>query len=284
MTHSKSSRDYTLTEQEVIILNAVWELIGDMVNYEMFVRPNKTKDITMMPNSNTHKRLFNILLVDFLSTLDAASFGLDSPPSGCSPTDKTYLYYLRRVISNPQLNRSGATLLSTPVDEFARWLEGECFIEDVWLPSIDVQSDLRVQRIQFLKICGIIGKHSFATMTRNTKDIASVLADNGVVVDDDHRYLVIGEFYDWFHTHVLGYHISAIAEFINNIRWGMYDYLRPEFEISFTREDEIKYHYKIPADINRPLAKAMYWDLMNAVRSKPYMPRFEVTQFLKMRY
>jgi hypothetical protein len=282
MTDSKSSRDYTLIEQEVIILNAVWELIGDMVNYEIFVKPNKTKDITLMPNSTTHKRLFNILLVDFLSTLNAASFGLDMPPPGCSASDKTYLHYLRRIINQPQLNSNGASLLSVPVEEFARWLEGECFIEDVWFPSIDVNTDLRVQRIDFLRICGNIGKHSFATMSRNTKDIASVLAKNGVAVDRDHRYLVIGEFYEWFHTNVLGYHISAIAEFLTNIRWGIYDYLRPEFIRSYTRNDEIRYHYKIPSEINRPLSKTMYWDLMNAVRSKPYMPRFEVTEFLKM--
>jgi hypothetical protein len=79
MQDSKADRDYTVIEQEVIILNAVWGLIGDMVNYEIFVKHNETKDITLMPNSMTHKRLFNILLVDFLSTLNAASLASKIP-------------------------------------------------------------------------------------------------------------------------------------------------------------------------------------------------------------
>jgi hypothetical protein len=194
------------------------------------------------------------------------------------------LHYLRRVINSTQLNCDGASYLSSPVEEFARWLEGGCFIEDVWFPSIQVETNLKVQRIEFLRICGNIGKHNFARMIGDTKVIAKVLADNSVTVDRDYRYLLIGELYDWFPKHVLGYHISAIAEFLNNIRWGLYDYLRPKFIRSYRRDDDIKYHYGIPAGINRPLATSMYCDLMNSVRHEPYMPRFEVTEFLKMRY
>ena len=67
---------------------------------------------------------------------------------------------------------------------------------------------------------------------------------------------------------------------------GIYDYLRPEFLRSFTREpgDSIRYHFKYPDGSEHPTGKTMYWDLMNDVRSEPYMPRFEVTRFLKMRY
>jgi hypothetical protein len=97
---------------------------------------------------------------------------------------------------------------------------------------------------------------------------------------------LIPEFYEWFHRNLFSYHSSAIAEFLNNIRWGMYDYLRPEFALSFTKDDpsSIAYRFKYPPDCNRPVARTMYWDLMNAVRSEPYMPRFEVTRYLKMRY
>ena len=59
--------DITKTEQEVIVLKAIWELIDEMVNYEMFVKLSRTNDAVLMFNSRTHQRLFNILLVDFLS-------------------------------------------------------------------------------------------------------------------------------------------------------------------------------------------------------------------------
>jgi hypothetical protein len=277
---------YTAIEQEVIVLKAVWDLISDMVNNEMFVPITRVKDASLLPSTMTHQRLFNILLIDFLSTLNAGSFGLEEPPEGSPASDRTYLYYLKRIADRPQLNPQGSGLLVGPAEAFAQWLEGECFVEKVWLPSIDLETNLRVKRIQFLRICGNIAKHSFASMSRNSKEIASVLEDNDVLVDRDQRFLVIPEFYDWFHTNILNYHISAIAEFLNNIRWGLYDYLRPEFIRSFTRDDpdQIPYRFQYPSGVERLLARAMYWDLMNEVRREPYIPRFEVTKYLKMRY
>jgi hypothetical protein len=272
---------YTTIEQEVIVLKAVWELIGDMVNNEMFAPITRVKDASLLPSTMTHQRLFNILLIDFLSTLNAASFGLEDPPEGSSSSDKTYLYYLKRIADHPQLNPQGASLLLDPVEAFAQWLEGECLVEKVWFPSINVETNLRVKRIQFLRICGNIAKHSFASMSRNSKEIASVLKDNGVLIDRDQRFLVLPKFYEWFHTNILNYHISAIAEFLNNIRWGLYDYLRPEFLRSTTRDDSDRAVYRYPQDVERPL---VYWDLMNEIRREPYIPRFEVTKYLKMRY
>jgi hypothetical protein len=281
-----TSAEYSQAEQEVIVLKAAWELISDMVNYEIFVPLANTKETSLLPNTVTHKRLFNILLLDFLSTPNAASFGLQTPPEGSALSDKTYLYYLRRIANEPQLNPSDGDLIAGPVEAFAQWLEAECFVEDVWLPSIDVKTDLRVKRIQFLRICGNIAKHNFASMSRNSKEIAAILEENGVSIDRDQRYLVIPDFYDWFHTNILSYHMSAIAEFLNNIRWGLYDYLRPEFMRSSTRDvpNPVMNHYEIPPNIHRPLGRTMYWDLMNEVRSKPHIPRFEVDRYLKMRY
>jgi hypothetical protein len=85
---------------------------------------------------------------------------------------------------------------------------------------------------------------------------------------------------------VLSYHGSAIAEFLNNIRWGIYEYLKPEFARSFTEDDpvSIAYRFIYPQHCDNQVARAMYRDLMNMVRSEPYLPKFEVTKYLKMRY
>jgi hypothetical protein len=277
---------YTEIEKEVIILKAVWELINEMVNNEMFMSTTEARDVSLSPRTMTHQRLFNVLLVDFLSTFDATAFDLTKPPDGSPRSDKTYLYYLRRIAERPQLNPHGAGFISSPTEAFRQWLEGECFIEKVWFPSIGVESDLHVKRIKFLCICGNIAKHSFTALSRISKDIAAILKDNGVVLNREQRYLVIQEFHEWFHDNVLGYHISAIAEFLNNIRWGIYEYLRPEFVRSFSRDQHhpLKCGFRFPVGVSRDLAKVMYWDLMNAVRSEPYVPRFEVTKYLKMRY
>lgn len=156
----------------------------------------------------------------------------------------------------------------------------------MWLPSIDLRTDIRVKRIAFIKICGNIAKHSFARLSANVRAICEILKTNGSAIDESQGYLVLPEFYDWFHTNIFSYHSSAIAEFLNNIRWGIYDYLRPEFARSFTKDDpnSIAYRFIYPADCTKPVVQTMYWDLMNAMRSAPYMPRFEVTRYLKMRY
>ena len=41
-------------------------------------------------------------------------------------------------------------------------------------------------------------------------------------------YLALDDFAAWFHDDVLDYHASQIAEFLNNIRWAVYEYLQPE--------------------------------------------------------
>jgi hypothetical protein len=277
---------FTKTEQEVIVLKAVWELIDEMVNYEMFARMTSTDNAHLMFNTATHQRLFNILLVDFLSQANDLPFGLAQPPSGASESERSVLFHLKRICDDPKLNPQGGDALRLPLEAFSQWLEGECCIQDVWLPTINLKTDIKVKRIAFIKICGNIAKHGFARLSFNVRKICKILKDNGTTIDCDIGYLVIQEFYEWFHTHVFNYHSSAIAEFLNNIRWGIYEYLRPELVRSFTKDDpaSIAYRFIYPSECNERVAQAMYWDLMNAIQSEPYMPRFEVTGYLKKRY
>jgi hypothetical protein len=98
--------------------------------------------------------------------------------------------------------------------------------------------------------------------------------------------LALGDFYERFHTDILNYHSSTIAEFLNNIRWGIYDYLQPELRRSIVWEggNPRKYHYTFPIGIESNFAKQCYWDLMNEVLQPPYVRRFQVTKWLKLRY
>jgi hypothetical protein len=278
--------NFTKTEQEVIVLKAIWELIGETVNYAMFLKLPRADDTQLTFRTAMHQRLFNILLVDFLSQPRNWPFGLTVPPKGAPESERSVLFHLKRIASDPILNPNGGHALKLPLEAFLQWLETECFVEKVWLPSIEVESDIRVKRIAFIKICGNIAKHSFARLSANVHEICEILKANGRTIDPEQGYLVIPEFYEWFHTNIFSYHSSAIAEFLNNSRWGIYDYLRPAFDRSFTKDDptSIAYRFIYPPNCNRPIAQTMYWDLMNEVRSAPYMPRFEVTRYLKMRY
>jgi hypothetical protein len=133
-------------EKEVIILNAVYTLIGDMVNYVMVSISGTDPDSQVTFKSETHLRLFNIMLVDFLSATGKRG-----------PIDPTsYIGALQKIVNEPNFdqNHSVKTLRSA-VTEFIHWLETQVDV-DVWLPSIDTETILKLPRRKFIKMCGNI--------------------------------------------------------------------------------------------------------------------------------
>lgn len=285
MENNNSNR-FNAMEQEIIILKAILDMIDEMVNYEIFEQAHGTKDVALMFKTRTHQKFFNIQLVDFLSRPREGIFDLPFTTEVNFETDKSFLYYLEVVCNNPNFGKDEVNTIRQPIMDFKSWLETDCQVKDVWLPSIDKQTDIKVKRISFIKICGNISKHNFTRLDRNVSEIKNILLRNDVKISDNDAYLVLPEFYEWFHGNIFNYHSSAIAEFLNNIRWGIYEYLQPEFRRSFTPEEpgSIAYRFVYPEKCTNSFAKEMYWNLMNAVRRQPYMPKFEVMQFLKMQY
>lgn len=280
-------------EQECIILNSVWEMINGMVNWAMFVKHDRTEPTNMMFETSQHGRLFNILLGDFLSPLQAFKrqpipLGLRPAPSNARPSDLTFLYYLRQVCATPHF-APHASDLSARTEAFATWLEGDFVASGVNLHAIDVVADLRVHRYRYIKICGDIAKHNLARLATNVGHIRALLKASGHSVSEQEAYLAVENFFEWFHSDIFIYHSSHIAEFLNNIRWAIFDYLRQEFARSWHQSEGYSqsfpmYGYHVPEDCTEPVARAMYWDLMNRVRAKPWVHRFVVSDSFKKRY
>jgi hypothetical protein len=268
--------NFSGTEREVIFLKAVKELIDEMVNYEIFDLNGFDPESQIMFHSITHQRFFNIILVDFLSRSDRKVIG----------EQQSYLGAIQSICQNPSFNEGNSIeSLSCATDEFISWLEQEIKAE-IWLPSIETDTILSIKRIEFLKICGNISKHNFSRLSGVANDVVKILVRNDINVGLEEALLVLDEFYERFHTDILNYHSSTIAEFLNNIRWGIYEYLQPEFRRSTVWESgsPLMYTYTYPESIQSKFAKSCYWDLMNEVRSVPYMRRFRVTKWLKLRY
>ena len=80
-----------------------------------------------------------------------------------------------------------------------------------------------------MKICGDIAKHNFLRLSQNVKRLRRALEINGHTIDEGQAYLLLPEFYEWFHTNIFAYHSSTIAEYLNNLRLGIFAYLQPEF-------------------------------------------------------
>jgi hypothetical protein len=263
--------------------------VQDCVNYSLFCKFSDTENVTLLPNTRNDLRLFNILVGDLLSAPKAGTLGLPGIPPAAHGADKTYLAYLRRVIENPQLARGRECLIAKPTECLASWLEADFTVKDVWLSNISVKLDVTITRLESIKICSNIAKHNFSRLSEDVGRIRAILERNGRPVTEEEAYLLLPDFYEWFHTNIFAYHTSRIGEMLNNILWGIYDYLLQEFARAYrkTKPDDpndITYGYSVPANIRDGLAKAMYWDLMNDVRGKPYMPRFKADQALTVRY
>ena len=263
-------------EEEVIFLNSIKQLIDSMVNNELFLLKGTDPDSSVFFESRTHQRFFNIALVDFLSYSDKKA-----------PVKRSsYLGALRTISTNPNFNINNSILaLKEATYTFCDWLNQEVIIE-TWLPTIDTQANIQITRLLFLKMCGDLSKHNILRSIGVAKELQNTLEKSGHKIKLEEAMLTLSDFYERFHIDILNYHSSTIAEFLNNIRWGIYEYLQPEFQRSlvWTNNNPKVYSYTYPEGILNEFAKHCYWNLMNEVRSEPYIRRFQVSKWLKLRY
>ncbi|MER9880991.1 hypothetical protein [Mesorhizobium sp. M0118] len=280
------AKSFTALDREIVTLAAVWDLIGSMVNYALFMKGHRLENPTLMFHTGEASKLFLIILADFLSLPRDGTFGLVRPQVDGS-LGRTYLGHLRRVAADPKLP-GDTELLSSSVKGFAEWLDGMAVVEKVWLPSIDRDGTLCVQRMAYLKICGTISKHGFTRLGDVVNKVQAILAENGTNIDEGQSYLVIPEFQEWFQDNIFIASSTLIAWHLNEIRWAIYLYLVAEFDRAYTPTKLVQglqmYEFDVPATITNPLVRSMYWDLMNGVRSPPYFPRFTVDRYIRELY
>lgn len=153
---------YSDLDREIIVLSAVWDLIGSMVHYGHFVKKHRLEEAMLMFNTSECSRLFIIMLADFLSKPSEGTFTLKFR-EGEGILAETYLGNLLDIAAAPHFI-GDVTLLQTSVQAFADWLDGSITVDKVWLPSIDREGAIKVQRKTYLKICGTLTKHGFTRL------------------------------------------------------------------------------------------------------------------------
>lgn len=268
-------------EKEILVLKATLEPINSMINYAMLDLHHSDPDSSILFKTEIHQKHFNILLLDFLK-------------SKIYKIGENCVKALKTILMTPQYHHV-VEPLKQAVEDFDCWLEQEVEFEkdgetrNLWFPTIDCNIALKIKRKEFIEICGNISKHNPLALDRQARLIQEIFKNNNVTIELTQALLVMDEFYEQFHNDLLNYHGSVIAEFLNNIRWGIYEYLQPLYKLSVkpywdARLKINSYRYDFPEDIKNPYIQEIFWDLMNDVRSKPYMPKFIVTKYLKMRY
>lgn len=277
---------YSSLDREIIILAAAWDMIGSMVHYAHFEKQHRVENAILTFQTREASKLFLIILADFLSLPRDGTFGLTRPRAEGS-LGQTYLGHILNVASAPSF-KGDVTLLTSSVKSFAEWLDGFANVQDVWLPSIERNGMLRVQRMDYLKICGTITKHGFTRLGNVVGKLRKILAANGTEIDEGQSYLVIPEFQEWFQDNIFIASSTRVAWHLNEIRWGVYKYLVSEFRRAYTPTEVITgaqmYRYDVPREITKPLVRSMYWDMMNNMRVSPYFPRFTVDPYMRDLY
>lgn len=268
-------------EKEVLILRAAMTSIGSIVNYNILTLSHNDPESEIRFKSDIHQKYFNIILMDLLQ-------------SSMFMTNTKVRDGLQAVLKNPLLNNEKTHLLKA-VNSFCEWLDEFVVFEhkeetrNLWFPSIDKEIALQITRSEFIKICGNISKHNPLGLDRQAKVIQGIFKRNHITIDLSQSLLIMEEFYEQFHDDLFVYHSSTIVEFLNNISWAIFEYLQPLYRKStkLVWSDTQKANhveYAIPDDVHDPFVRESFWNILNDLNSKPYLPRFTVTKFLKMRY
>lgn len=287
------SMNFTTMEQEAIILNAVIGMVEDMVNHVIFCPLGERRHETnLLPQTSETLRQFGILLRDFLSPVTGRGkgplpFGLPKPPNADRATDHTSLFYLQRICENPLIG-DDIRQLHKIVQDFRAWLEEYAMVERVWLGHIEVEVDLRIKRIDFIRMSGDIGKHNFLRLGGQASRLRTILQENDVTIDESDSYLALPDCWDWFHTHLLAFHASNIAEFLNNIRYAIRHYIAPVARsrriVTGKYQEFEHFTFDRPVEIVNKFAWAQYFDLLQSSLRKPNFPRFSVSKSFKTQF
>lgn len=257
----------TAIEEEVIVLKAIKELIDTIVNCEV-LSLSASDPAEIRFKSSTHSKFFNVMLVDLLSKIDKKAL----------VKSETYLSSLANITNNPHFNfnKSVAELkLSTQL--FREWLNTCLHLKGVWLPSINKELNLNLRQIDLIKIGGNICRHNFLRSVRIAEDVRKELIRSDVALTQGEALLVLFDLNERLHGDMFQYHSSTIAQHLNDIRWGIYTYLQPELQRQIIVEsgDAAGRRFAFPKGIDHAFAKDCYRELMNEVRSEPYMRRFD---------
>ena len=266
---------YTGAKREVLFLDAARWLTDEICNYAVFTPKKDGDGQRVWFDSEIHKRVFCIMLADFLSPTDPNAVGERTP----------YLKALGEVCNSPRFSINDSVRhLKSAVDSFRDWLDTETQTE-FWLPTIEVQETIKLTRAEILKAAGNIVKHNPTRLWGVARKFDRLLRAKGHDYLKGRLLLDLHEgFYFKLYEDVFAYHASTVAEFVTGIRWGIHEYLLPEYGRSYTKLPD-SYSFDVPSDLNDDeYIRGLYWRLMNSVRSKPIMEKLRAPEYYKWRH
>ena len=241
-------------ETELIDLCIAVEALDEMLNHRLLrVAPiHGTGESEVHYRSDVHQQLFTILLLDFIYENRKKSC-LDMLANAACGTRSFE-------------HDGSAVLLETPVTTLQNWLQTNMTVT-LWLPSLSSNAKLTIDRLDFLSISGNQSKHNLWRLTGVSDRLGKIFSTNGYTLTREEIQLALADFREHFDDNYVAYYCTWLAEMLNNVRWGVQDYL--EYELSIRRPEE-----QYPNLVDHRIARQWYIRLMSKTRAKPYLQRF----------
>ncbi len=268
---------YNAAELEAIGLCISLEAVNDIANRALL----ELRDVSSRPGecevlfqSFVHRDLFLIRLLDFVK--ENGDKQLTGVAGSC-------LAVLKEACVTRCFDENGCvTNLQNAVEALEIWLRHKKPIT-LWLPTLDINATVDVSRLDFLKIIGNHSKHNLSRLTGVSKDIAKILNDHGYPVPVEQIPLALDDFREHLAENYFVYYSTWLSELLNNVRWGLQDYLTPTFSRSYKSNlnDPLLYSYEYPDCIAEDVPRQWFWRLMNNVRARPYLKKFSGSKSLK---
>jgi hypothetical protein len=259
-------------EVEVIGLQMAVMALDDFVNRLLLHLPESGSGQPAFAGL-VARDLFAVRLLDFLEPVSVEMTGV---VGSC-------VDLIHSAVTMSSFNRDGSVeALRAAIGELQAWLDERITVR-LWLPAIDREVDVTITRHNVLYVAGNTSKHNLSRLSNVAKRLRTVLAENGQTVGLEESWLIIENIQERFNEDLLAFYCTRITGLLNDVRWGIHEYLLPEYRRSFTRDPshEVMYGYQYPAGVVLRFAQVCYWDLMNKVRSGPILPKFKVPEYLK---
>lgn len=258
------------TEIESIGLYIVVRAIDDFINRELL----HFHEVGGVPTfkGSVARDLFAVRLLDFLEQVDPRMTGVKG----------SCVDLLETAVVTSSFDRDASVEgLRTTVQTLRTWLNERITVH-LWLPSLELDTDLTLTRQNLLYVAGNTSKHNLSRLSGVAGRLQTILKENNHEIGREASWLAVDDFEEHFKEDLLAFYCVRITGLVNDVRWAIHDYLLPEFHDSYTRDPnhEVRYSYRYPEGVSSPFARDSYWALMNRIRARPYIERFVVPEYM----
>jgi hypothetical protein len=267
----------SIAGKEAIGICIALEGIDDIVNHALL----NLIDVSAYPGeaevrykSHVHQEIFLVRLLDFVN--EGGESSLTGIKGSC-------LDVLIAACDSKAFDSGGSvSALRDAVDALSSWLNAETTFR-MWLPTLEIDATLTVSRMEFLFILGNHVKHNLSRLTGVSKRVVMLLERNGYSVKLEQVPLALDDFREHLQEDYFVYYGTWLTELLNNVRWGLQDYLHASFQRAYTKitGEDLRYTYNFPDSITDPVSRVWFWRLMNNLRREPYLKRFTGARYMK---